>query len=54
MIAHASDRYAPGDALGIVTTSRADLPQTQLGAGAYLIPVLVLVALLVAVDRFGR
>lgn len=54
MIAHASDRYAPGDALGITTTSRADLPQPQAGPGQYLIPVLVLLGILFAVDRFGR
>ena len=53
MIAHASDAFAPGDSFGIATTSAADLPQPAAGPGALLVPVLVLIAFLILVNRFG-
>lgn len=54
MIAHSADRYAPGDSLGIPNLSTADLPKPVAGAGAMLVPLLVLIALAVLVDRMGR
>ena len=55
MLAANADRWAPGDSFGIPTTSRADMPVAPAGPQKYLMPVLVLAAAALLLQRiFGR
>jgi hypothetical protein len=51
VIAHSADRYSPGDSQGIVNTSTADLPRVSAGPGQFLVPVLILLAVLFFMGR---